>query len=90
MNTVFEIQNLKCEGCENTIVSNLLRVNGISKIHINLVNSEVAIESQNNEVFEKVRKKLSEIGYPVVGEKNTIITKATSYVSCALGKLNTK
>ncbi|CAM1371493.1 Heavy metal transport/detoxification protein (fragment) [Tenacibaculum litoreum] len=40
------------------------------------------------EVLSKVKEKLSKLGYPEAGDKNTMVHKAKSFVSCAVGKIN--
>tara|TARA_R110002124_G_scaffold87407_1_gene224979 strand:- start:9925 stop:10203 length:279 start_codon:yes stop_codon:yes gene_type:complete len=90
MNTMekkVKIQNLKCKGCENTVISNLLSINGVENLALNVVESTLTIEYNDEEVFEIVRNRLSKIGYPIAGDENTILKKATSYVSCAVGRL---
>ncbi len=89
MKNVFKIQNLKCEGCENTIISNLLSIDGITKIALNIPTSEITLEYDAIGTLNDASKKLSKIGYPLVGDKNNLLKKATSYVSCAIGKFST-
>ncbi|MGK0413965.1 MAG: copper chaperone [Polaribacter sp.] len=89
MKKKLQIQNLKCEGYECTILKNLTAIDSVKAISINIPNSEIALIVENKSCLEKVRLKRSQIGYPLVGGSNTFTKKATSYVSCAIGKFNT-
>jgi hypothetical protein len=66
----------------------MLKVTGISNITINVSNSEVSFDYTTHNALEGLRITLSELGYPITGDPNTIVDKAKSYVQCALGKLS--
>lgn len=85
--TVFEILNLKCGGCANTIKKGIEAIEGINEVVINLNTSEVSIDSTNESVIKLVKEKLSSMGYPEVGYANTVLHKAKSFVSCATGRM---
>lgn len=87
MRTSLNIQNLKCGGCATTITSELLKINGISNIEINLEENKVDFDFLNEDLIQLVKYDLSNLGYPVVGDTNSVIKKAKSYVSCAIGKM---
>lgn len=87
MNYTLEIQNLKCGGCVNTVTKELSKIDGITDIKVNDETSVVKFSSEVTEALDLVRSKLASIGYPVVGDDNSIIDKAKSYVSCAIGKM---
>lgn len=89
MKKTFQIQNLKCGGCESTILNVLLKINGVQNISIQPEESSITLTYKNEDVYENVRAKLSKIGYPLTGDKNTILKKAASVVNCAIGKVNT-
>ena len=82
-----EIQNLKCGGCANTILHHLEKINSINEISVDLAINTVSFFSEDITSLPMVEAKLSEIGYPPVGSKNSVITKAKSFVSCATGKM---
>ena len=88
MKKTFQIQNLKCGGCERTIMNAILKINGIQHIAIHPDDNSIVLTYKYEDVYENVRAKLSQIGYPIVGDTNTKVKKATSYVSCAIGKIN--
>lgn len=82
-----EILNLKCGGCANSIKKGLLAIDGVTDVSVELETSKVTIDSKDNSVLTDVKNKLATMGYPEVGDANTIIHKAKSFVSCATGKL---
>jgi copper chaperone len=82
-----EIENLKCGGCAATIKKGLLSIKGVDDIVINIEDSIVSIETKGD-VLIAVKEKLSKLGYPEVGDKNTVLHKAKSFVSCAVGKMD--
>lgn len=54
---------------------------------INLSKSIVSVTS-DKDALEAVKEKLSKLGYPEVGDKNTVLHKAKSFVSCAVGRMD--
>ncbi len=86
MKTDIQIENLKCGGCAATIKKGLLSLENINEVEVDVENSIVSITSEG-EVIEVVREKLSKLGYPEVGDKNTVLHKAKSFVSCAVGRM---
>jgi len=83
---IIVIENLKCEGCKNTIIKAVQKLKGISSVAINLENSEVVIEKNGEILRESIIEKLAKLGYPEEGNSN-LIHKAKSYVSCAIGRI---
>lgn len=88
--TVIEILNLKCGGCANTIKKGINTIEGINEVSINLNTSEVTINTTNETVIQLVKEKLSSMGYPEVGDPNTVLHKAKSFVSCATGRMTSE
>lgn len=88
MKATFKIQNLKCGGCAHTIINKLSHIAYIENITVNNESNTVSFTYLNDSSIKDSKKLLNEIGYPVVGDKNNIVTKAKSYVSCAIGKIN--
>ena len=56
--------------------------------HIVAAASNVEVETTDEAVLETVKSKLSSMGYPEVGDANTVIHKAKSFVSCATGRMS--
>ena len=50
--------------------------------------NSVSFNYENDKTLEVAKDLLNNIGYPIVGEKNAITTKAKSFVSCAIGRMN--
>lgn len=90
MKTLLYIQNLKCGGCEATIVHKLSHLEGIKNVAINIEDKSVKITHETIKNIEEVKKQLYKLGYPIVDEKNSLGKKATSYVSCFIGKFKEK
>lgn len=87
MTTEIQIENLKCGGCAATIKKGLLGLDNINEVNVDVENSIVSITLEN-ENLELIKEKLSKLGYPEVGDKNTIVHKAKSFVSCAVGRID--
>lgn len=88
MNITLEIQNLKCHGCSNTITTKLSHLEGISDVIVNNDTESVSFTYENETCLIDAKTLLNTLGYPVVGEKNALTTKAKSFVSCAIGRIN--
>lgn len=86
--TTINILNLKCNGCANTIKKGLLSIEEVTEVEVTLDNSEIKINEVSKEIFDEVKTKLSKMGYPEVGDANTMLHKAKSFVSCATGKMS--
>lgn len=88
MKTTLNIQNLKCGGCANTIIKNISAIDAINNISVNVAESLVSFEYESVEKLAEVKEKLKSLGYPEDGEANSFGSKAKSYVSCVVGKIN--
>ena len=82
------IENLKCGGCAATITKGLTSIDGVNEVQVNVAESLVTFEVTSQEVTQVVKEKLSKLGYPEAGDKNTVLHKAKSFVSCATGKMS--
>lgn len=87
MNTTLEIQNLKCGGCAHTIISKLNDLEGIQNVSVDTELNTVSFENELAPEVESATKLLSNLGYPVSGDANSIGKKAKSFVSCAVGRM---
>lgn len=87
MNQEIYIENLKCGGCAATIVKGISGINAVSNVDVDVEKSLVRF-SADEEAISLVKEKLSKLGYPEVGDKNTVLHKAKSFVSCAVGRVN--
>ncbi|MDG1228088.1 MAG: heavy-metal-associated domain-containing protein [Polaribacter sp.] len=87
MKAEVQIENLKCGGCASTIKKGILAIEGVSEIDIDIEKSIVSVTLENDNL-EEIKLKLSKLGYPEVGDKNTVLHKAKSFVSCAVGRMD--
>jgi len=88
--TVLEILNLKCGGCANTIKKGILSIEGVNEVNVEVETSKVTIDTIDEILITQVKEKLSKMGYPEVGDTNTVLHKAKSFVSCATGKMSSE
>lgn len=89
MKTTLEIQNLKCGGCAHTITTKLNNLQDVSNIVVNNDSNSVTFSHATKHNIIEVKTLLAKLGYPVIGEKNALTTKAKSFMSCAIGRINT-
>lgn len=87
MNSEIYIENLKCGGCAATITKGLQSIDGVQAVSISVEDAKVVLDAEAASL-PAVKAKLSSMGYPEVGDKNTVLHKAKSFVSCATGKMN--
>jgi copper chaperone CopZ len=87
MKEVIFIQNLKCSGCANSIQKALLAQPGVTAVKVDLEKDSVTIETASPDVRAHVAEVLAHLGYPEQGDENTMIRKAKSFVSCAIGRV---
>ncbi|MDD3005565.1 heavy metal-associated domain-containing protein [Flavobacterium sp.] len=85
MKHIIEVENIKCGGCMNSIKNTLAKSEGVSEVSIDKETETIEIESTTER--EQLVQILSNLGYPEKGH-NTLLKKAKSYVSCAIGKMN--
>lgn len=89
MKVTLNIQNLKCGGCANTITTRLSALENIDNVIVDNENDSVSFEHEDELSLKEATNLLSKLGYPVVGENNPLSKKAKSFVSCAVGRINT-
>jgi copper chaperone CopZ len=82
-----QVENLKCGGCANTIKKGLISLDGIDEVTVDVETSKVTMNTNDTTVITNVIAKLSNMGYPQVGDPNSVLKKAKSFVSCAVGKM---
>lgn len=87
MKTSIIVQNLKCEGCAKTISSKLSDNRKIAGLTVDVESSTISFTADHIDDVLAVTNKLKSLGYPSIDDKNSITTKALSFVSCATGKI---
>ncbi len=85
--TTIVVQNLKCGGCANTISKAIDSIEGISNVSVNKDTSEINFSAETEDLIQTVKTKLSQLGYPEVNDKNTLKHKGISFISCAVGRM---
>ncbi|WP_431126464.1 heavy-metal-associated domain-containing protein [Flagellimonas flava] len=86
MKIEFQVQNLKCGGCANTIVSKLESMEDVEEVQVNPESGMVKVSYGSEPTAVALREKLRTLGYPVLEDDNGVLLKAKSYVSCAIGR----
>jgi copper chaperone len=77
MNAVIDkifVDNLKCNGCAQTIQNTLMNMVGVLVVHSNPEEGWVEVEHEDFTDTESISAKLAELGYPKAGTTNLIQT----------------
>ncbi|MEP7197906.1 MAG: heavy metal-associated domain-containing protein [Saprospiraceae bacterium] len=88
MNFEINIQNLKCGGCAARITKNLSAIQGIREVFVNTDTDSVSFQTENESILPQVELSLTKMGYPKVEDANSLLLKAKSFVSCAIGRID--
>lgn len=84
------VENIKCGGCANTITSKLNAIDAVSACQVDIDNGVITIDG--DEAYRaEVSQLLLKLGYPETGTAEGLKAakaKAKSFVSCAVGKMN--
>ncbi len=87
----FEVFNVKCSGCASTLKSRLAKEFGEIEVNLEVLPRKITLDMENKDV-DKLSKALRELGYPLAEEEMSFMdstsAKAKSFVSCAIGKMN--
>ncbi len=91
MKKVYEVNNVKCSGCANTLITALK--NDFGEVSVDLeVNPRKITLNIDDSKEAALKIKLKELGYPLTSEQlstfENVTTSAKSFVSCAIGKVN--
>jgi len=88
---IFQVENVKCGGCANTLKKALFEEFGEVEVNLEVMPREITLKIEENQI-ESLKIKLKTLGYPLSSEElNTIekiTTTAKSFVSCAIGKMD--
>jgi copper chaperone len=86
----FDVENIKCGGCENTIRKGLSTITDVSEVQIDRNQQRITLvanEADRGTIAEKLRS----MGYPEQGSVagfQSGLAQAKSMVSCAIGKVS--
>ena len=87
----FEVENVKCGGCANTLKTKLKENFGDIEVDLEVHPRKITLDIEENQK-EELQKKLRALGYPLSTDElstfENIGTKAKSFVSCAIGKMD--
>ncbi len=90
MKQTFEVLNVKCGGCANTLKKSLKEEFGEVEVDLDVTPRKITLEIDTNKI-EDLKLKLRSLGYPLSDDELSGIQKATttakSFVSCAIGKM---
>ncbi len=91
MKQIFQVENIKCSGCANSVKKNLKDEFGEVKVDLEKNPREIILDIKDEDIA-KLKQKMKTMGYPFCSEElntiETIGTKAKSFVSCAIGKID--
>ena len=91
MKQTFEVLNVKCGGCANTLIKSLKVEFGEVEVNLDVMPRQITLDIKD-EKKETLKLKLRSLGYPLTTDELSGFEKATttakSFVSCAIGKFN--
>jgi copper chaperone CopZ len=91
MKQTFEVENVKCGGCANTLITSLKEEFGEVLVDLDVHPRKITLEIEDSKE-ESLKLKLRALGYPLSSDELSGLQKATttakSFVSCAIGKIN--
>ena len=95
MEHTFQVENIRCGGCANTITKKLKEISGVENVDVHVEDKQVIVTTKlatDDDIRHTLGEKLLKLGYPETGtnEANNLKAKATSVVSCAIGKVSSK
>ena len=84
------VENIKCGGCANTITTRLNDMDTIDSCEVDVEKGIVSINGDESS-REQITQLLLKLGYPESGTAEGLKAaraKAKSFVSCAVGRIN--
>lgn len=91
MMQTFEVLNVKCGGCANTLIKSLADDFGEVNVDLDCEPRKITLNIEDDQM-EKLKLKLRSLGYPLSTDElntlQTLTTSAKSFVSCAIGKMD--
>lgn len=90
-NKTYEVLNVKCGGCANTLITALKDEFGEVDVDLDVHPRKITLNIEDNQE-EALKVKLRGLGYPLTTDElsgfEKAATTAKSFVSCAVGKFN--
>ncbi len=91
MEQTFQVKNVKCGGCASALKEKLFEKFGKVEVNLDKEPREITLYIKEEQVHALV-KSLKKLGYPLATEEMGFVdstsAKAKSYLSCAIGKMN--
>jgi copper chaperone len=91
MKREFEVLNVKCGGCANTLTTKLKDQFGEITVDLDKHPRVISLDIEEEKI-EELTLALRNLGYPLTTDDlsgfDSIKTTAKSFVSCAIGKMN--
>ena len=91
MTTTYEVLNVKCGGCAGTLTKSLKDEFGDVIVNLDVEPRQISLDIDESKI-KALREKLISLGYPMsdedLGTIQKITTTAKSFVSCAVGKMD--
>jgi len=91
MKQTFEVENVKCGGCANTLKKALKDEFGEVEVDLEVTPRKITLELEEFNK-ENLKLKLRSLGYPLSDDELSTLqnvgAKAKSFVSCAIGKMD--
>ena len=91
MKQTLQVENVKCGGCASTLTGKLKDKFGEIEVNLEVHPREITLEVDEDKM-EALTLALRGLGYPLstdeLGLVQTASTKAKSFVSCAVGKID--
>ena len=88
----FQVINVKCGGCAATLKEKLFERFGEIEVNLEKEPREITLTIVEEEI-PALGEALKKLGYPFIAEKMGFVdgtsVKAKSFLSCAIGKINT-
>ncbi|HIQ46749.1 MAG TPA: copper chaperone [Sulfurovum sp.] len=92
MKQTFEVLHVKCGGCAHTLTTKLADVFGEIEVNLEVEPRQITLDIEDEKI-PALREALKGLGYPMSDEDLSTLeeftTTAKSFVSCAVGKMNT-
>jgi copper chaperone len=84
------VENIKCGGCEKSIIKGLSTIEGLSDIVIDR-DQQIVTVTADASLRNDIAAKLKSMGYPEYGSVSGLdagLANAKSFVSCAIGRVS--
>ncbi|MCK9337685.1 MAG: heavy-metal-associated domain-containing protein [Arcobacteraceae bacterium] len=87
----FEVENVKCGGCASTLKKSLKDEFGEVEVNLDTMPRIITLDIDDTKI-DTLKLRLRKLGYPLVTDElstmQNLQTKAKSFVSCAIGKMD--